>query len=188
MTEVEEQPTAKGARRGPTTVTRAYFEALNDHDLPAAAALWESGRTDRLIGIVEFTMPEGFMEWFGALLAAFPDSRFEVLSITAQKENAAVRYRVTGTFDGTGKFEGLTPNGARVELEGCDVFTVRDGLIVDNHAYLNAAELARQLGALPPRGSIAERGMTAALNARVAAGELLGSLRERAGTARSPKA
>ena len=119
------------------------------------------------------------MKWFGALLAAFPDIRFEVISITAQKETAAVRYRVSGTFDGVGKFEGLTPNGSRVELEGCDVFTVQDGLIVDNHAYLNAAELARQLGALPPRGSAAERGMTAALNAKVAAGELVQRLRDR---------
>ena len=188
MTEVDDKVTAKGSRRGPTTVTRSYFKALNDHDLPAAAAHWEAGRTDRIIGIVEFRMPEGFMQWFGALLAAFPDIRFEVFSITAQKETAAVRYRVTGTFEGVGKFEGLTPNEARVDLDGCDVFTVRNGLIVENHAYLNAAEMARQLGALPPRGSVAERGMTAALNAKVAAGELLGSLRERAGTARSPRA
>lgn len=168
-------------------MTRAYFKALDDHDLPAAAALWEAGRTDRIVGMTEFRVPDGFMNWFGALLAAFPDARFEVLSITAQKENAAVRYRVTGTFDGTGKFEGLTPNGAGIEIEGFDLFTVRDGLIVENHGYLNGADLARQLGVLPPQGSVAERGMTAAMNAKVAAGELIGSLRERAGTARSPR-
>ena len=124
-------------------------------------------------------MPDGFLLWFGALLAAFPDIRFEVLSITAQKQHAAVRYRVTGTFDGIGRFEGLTPNGARIELEGLDLFTVRDGLIVENHGYLNAADMARQLGALPPRGSAAERGMTAALNAKVAAAELARRLRSR---------
>ena len=179
MTEVEEQVAAKSSRRGPTTVTRAYFKALDDHDLAAAAALWEDGRTDRIVGMVEFRMPDGFMQWFGSLLAAFPDIRFEVLSITAQKENAAVRYRVTGTFNGTGKFEGLTPNGARVEIEGLDLFTVRNGLIVENHGYLNAADMARQLGALPPQGSVAERGMTAALNAKVAAGELVQRLRDR---------
>lgn len=188
MSETAGNSAVKAPRRGPTTVTRAYFKALDDHDLNAAAALWEDGRTDRIVGMAEFRMPDGFMEWFGALFAAFPDIHFEVLSITAQKENAAVRYRVTGTFDGTGKFEGLTPNGATVEVEGCDLFTVRDGLIVENHGYLNEAEMARQLGALPPHGSVAERGMTAALNARVAAGELVSSLRERAGTARSPKA
>ncbi len=106
MADVEDKVTAKGSRRGPTTVTRSYFKALNDHDLPAAAAHWEAGRTDRIIGIVEFRMPEGFMQWFGALLAAFPDIRFEVLSITAQKDTAAVRYRVAGTFDGVGRVRG----------------------------------------------------------------------------------
>jgi steroid delta-isomerase-like uncharacterized protein len=179
MSELIEETAAKSRRKGPTTVTRAYFQAINDHDLHAAAALWEAGRTDRVVGLVEFRMPDGFMKWFGALLAAFPDIRFEVLSITAQKENAAVRYRLTGTFNGIGKFEGLTPNGATIELEGLDLFTVRDGLIVENHGYINAADMARQLGALPPQGSAAERGMTAALNAKVAAGELVQRLRDR---------
>ena len=179
MSDVSDAAPRKTARRGPTTVTRAYFKALDDHDLHAAADLWEAGRTDRVVGIAEFRLPDGFLLWFGALLAAFPDIRFEVLSITAQKQNAAVRYRVTGTFDGIGRFEGLTPNGARIELEGLDLFTVRDGLIVENHGYLNAADMARQLGALPPRGSAAERGMTAALNAKVAAAELARRLRSR---------
>ena len=67
-----------------------------------------------MVGIAELRLPDGFLLWFGALLAAFPDIRFEVLSITAQKQHAAVRYRVTGTFDGIGRFEGLTPNGARI--------------------------------------------------------------------------
>ena len=179
---------AKPKRRGPTTVARAYFAALDAHDLDAAAALWEPGRTDRIVGMAEFTVPEGFKRWFGTLFAAFPDARIEVLSVTAQKENAAVRYRVTGTFDGTGRFEGLSPNGARVDVEGFDLFTVREGLIVENHGFINGADLARQLGALPPQGSLAERGMTAALNAKVAAGDLVGALRERAGTGRSPRA
>lgn len=179
MIEAAETASGKTARRGPTTVTRAYFKALDEHDLDAAAALWEPGRTDRVVGMAEFVMPEGFMQWFGALFAAFPDIRFEVISVTAQKENAAVRYRVSGTFNGTGRFEGLTPNGADVVVEGLDLFTVRDGLIVENHGYINAADMARQLGALPPQGSIAERGMTAALNAKVAAGELVARMRNR---------
>jgi predicted ester cyclase len=179
MSDVSDAAPRNTARRGPTTVTRAYFKALDDHDLHAAADLWEAGRTDRVVGIAEFRVPDGFLLWFGALLAAFPDIRFEVLSITAQKQNAAVRYRVTGTFDGIGRFEGLTPNGARVELEGFDLFTVRDGLIVENHGYINAADMARQLGALPPRGSAAERAMPGALNAKVAAGELARRLRSR---------
>ncbi len=105
--------------------------------------------------------------------------RLEVISVTAQKDEAAVRWVGRGTFSGTGKFEGLVPNGAAIELQGCDVFTVADGLIVENNAYMNGADLARQLGALPPQGSIAERAMTSALNAKVAAAKQLERLRDR---------
>lgn len=167
------------ARKGPTTVARAYFQALSDHDLDAAAALWKPGSVDRAVGLFELTVPGEFKQWFGALMRAVPDLSFELISLTAQKENAAVRWILRGTFDGTGKFEGLSPNGAAIEMEGCDVLTVRDGQIVENHGYLNGAEMARQLGALPPQGSIAERGMTGALNAKVAAGKFVQQLRER---------
>ena len=75
-----------------------------------------------------------------------------------------MRWRATATFNGSARFEGLEPNGAKVTIRGCDVLTVREGRIQRNDAYLNATELARQLGALPPAGSAAERVMTAALN------------------------
>ena len=170
----------KPPRRGPTTVARAYFEALSAHDLDAAEALWEPGGIDRAVGVFEFPVPSPqFRAWFGGLFLAVPDIEFEVISVAAQKEQAAARWIARGTFDGTGAFEGLSPNGARVEVEGCDVLTVRDGRIVANHGYLNGADMARQLGALPPRGSAAEKAMTAALNARTAAAKRIQAFRER---------
>lgn len=170
----------KRARRGPTTVARAYFGALAEHDLDAAEALWKPGSIDRIVGMAEFPVPSPeFRAWFGSLFAAAPDFTFEILSVTAQKDTAATRYIARATFDGSGKFEGLVPNGAEVAVEGCDVTVVENGLIVANHGYLNGAEMARQLGALPPQGSIAERGMTAALNAKVAAAQAIERLRER---------
>ncbi len=176
-----EAPATKQAasRKGPTTIARAYFQALSDHDLDAAAALWKPGSIDRAVGLVELTVPAEFKHWFGGLMAAVPDLSFEVISITSQKENAAVRWILRGTFDGTAKFEGLAPNGASLEVEGCDVLTVRGGQIIENHGYLNGADMARQLGALPPQGSVAERGMTGALNAKVAIADLVHRLRGR---------
>ena len=75
-----------------------------------------------------------------------------------------MRWRATGSFDGSGSFEGLEPNGAGVDVQGCDVLTVRDGRIHRNDAYMNGAEMVRQLGALPPAGSAPERALTGALN------------------------
>lgn len=176
-TESPAKPRTRG--KGPTTVARAYFEAINDRDLDAAAAMWEQGRIDRLVGMADLRVPGEFKQWFSQLFEAFPDFKFEVLTIAASKEHAAVRWRVAATFNGTAKFEGLTPNDATIEIEGCDMLTIRDGKIVENHAYLNGTDIARQLGAMPPAGSIAEKGMLGAVNARTAAARGIQRLRDR---------
>lgn len=169
----------RGRKKGATTVARAYLEAIGRQDLDAACALWKPGGIDRLIGMAELRAPEGVREYFGTLFTAFPDFSLEIHTVVAQKQQAAVRWSGTGTFDGTGKFEGMKPNGESISLEGCDVLTVVDELIVENHAYINAAQLARQLGAMPPQGSAAERGMLGAFNAKTAAAEAIQRLRDR---------
>jgi ketosteroid isomerase-like protein len=100
----------------------------------------------------------------------------EILDLVASGEKVVVRWRATGTFDGTARFEGLAPNGASVDVQGCDMLTVRDGRIQRNDAYMNGAEMARQLGALPPQGSPPERALTAALNLKT---RLAARLRQR---------
>jgi predicted ester cyclase len=97
-----------------------------------------------------------------------PEFRLDVLDMLAEANQVAVRWRATGTFSGTAKFQGLTPNGRPIELEGADVLTVEDGKIVSNEAYTNGIVFAQQVGALPPSGSAAERGMAAAFNAKTA--------------------
>ncbi len=165
--------------KGPTTVAREYFGAINARDLEAAAAMWEPGGVDRLVGMADLRVPGEFKQWFGQIFSAFPDFEFEILTVAASKENAAVRWRATGTFDGTGSFEGMKPNSASIEIEGCDMLTIRDGKIAENHAYLNATEMARQLGAMPPAGSAAEKGMIAAFNAKTATLKTIQRLRDR---------
>lgn len=146
------------------TIARAYFAAVAARDVEAMAVCWKPGTLDVIHGVVEMRVPEDLRSWFGDLFRAFPDFSFEVLDVMAAGEKAAVRWHATGTFNGTGRFEGLDPNGGRVDIEGCDVLTVRDGLVVHNDAYMNGAEMARQLGALPPAGSPVEKAMTGLLN------------------------
>ena len=151
-------------------VARAYFDAVTKRDLEAMAACWEPGSLDVLHGVAELIVPDDLKAWFGALFAAFPDFTFEVLDVTSNDAGkAAVRWHATGTFDGSARFEGLLPNGKSVDVEGCDVLTVRGGKVVRNDAYLNGAEMMRQLGALPPAGAPQEKALTALLNAKTQA-------------------
>jgi glyoxylase-like metal-dependent hydrolase (beta-lactamase superfamily II) len=154
-------------------VARRYFAALGAHDLDAALDCWAPGAIDRFVGQQELIAPEGVRRYFGDLFAAFPDFGFEVLDLTTYRNRTAVRWRARGTFAGPGYFQGFAPNGARLDLEGCDVVTVSEDRIQHNDAYLDSGEIARQLGFLPPAGSRAEAWLAALANLRTRIGAWL---------------
>lgn len=159
-------------------VARDYFASVGSRDLDAMEAFYEQGGVGEIHGLVSLRVPDTYREWFGSLFRAFPDFTMEVLDVLADgDEKAAVHWRATGTFDGEGSFEGLVPNGRSVDVQGCDVLTIRDGRIHHNDAYMNGAEMARQLGALPPAGSPPEKALTAALNAKTKASAWLAERR-----------
>src|SRR5437764_458 len=150
----------------PTEIAKRYFQAIADHDLEGLAACWAPGGVDRFVGQQELTGPEAVGAYFSSLFAAFPDFLLEVVDTTASRTRVAVRWRARGTFAGPGTFQGFAPNGARIEIEGCDVLTVADEKIEHNDAYLDSGELARQLGFLPPAGSAGETRLTRLANLR----------------------
>ena len=149
-------------------VVAEYFDAIREQDMDRAVTQWKPGSIDHLYGFGDLIAPDGIRDWFNGLFAAVPDFRLEVTSTVAEGSRVAIHWHATGTFDGTRKFQGFTPNGRRVELEGCDLLTVEDGKIVRNDAYSNGMEFGRQIGALPPMGSPQERAMAAAFNTKTA--------------------
>jgi predicted ester cyclase len=134
---------------------------------------WEPGGVGNIHGLAKLTAPDEYRRWFSEMFAAFPDLRFEVIEIVAEGDQAAVRWAIDATFNGATRFEGMEPTGARVQLEGVDILTVRDGKIASLEAYMNGMEMARQVGALPPQGSAPERGMFALLNLKTRAARAL---------------
>jgi steroid delta-isomerase-like uncharacterized protein len=149
-------------------VVAEYFDAIREQDMDRAVTQWKPGSVDHLFGFGDLIAPDGIRDYFNNLFAASPDFRLEVRAMVAEGDRVAVHWHATGTFDGTERFQGLAPNGRRIELEGCDVLTVEDGKVVRNDAYTNGMEFARQVGALPPAGSAQERAMAAAFNAKTA--------------------
>jgi glyoxylase-like metal-dependent hydrolase (beta-lactamase superfamily II)/predicted ester cyclase len=158
-------------RRLATTseTAKRYFAALAAHDLADATACWKPGAIDRLVGAQELVAPDGIRDYFSALFAAFPDFELEVEEMTTARQRTAVRWRAHGTFAGPGLFQGFVANNARIAIEGCDVVTVQDGLIVHNDAYIDSGDIARQLGLLPPAGSPSEARLAKLANARTRA-------------------
>ena len=171
--------TTKSKPASAKQVATAYFDAIKERDVDGMAACWKPGSRDYFYGMAALRVPEDLRQWFGSLFRAFPDFVMVVTDMVAYGNKAAVRWHATGTFTGPGKFEGLSPTGAAVELEGLDLLTISDGEIVENRAYTNATEMARQMGAMPPAGSVGEKAMLGAVNARTAAGALVQRLRKR---------
>jgi predicted ester cyclase len=159
-------------------VLKAYFSAHERKDLDAVAELWSEDGRGLIHGIAELNGPKEAKAYFRTLYDAFPDYRFEILDLAASGKQGACRWRITGTFSGPGRFQGLNPTGATITLEGCDMMRVEDGKVITIDAYANAAELAQQLGLLPSQGSFADKAVTGAFNAKTATAKAIRKLRE----------
>jgi len=148
------------------SVARRYFEAIAARDLDTAVGLWADGGRDNIRGQMDVLAPEGVRAFLGEVLDSSPDLLFEVLCTTTQDERCAVQWRMTGTFAGPGSLSGIQPTGDRFTIEGVDLLTVSDGLIQSNEAFPDSISLPRQLGMIPPQGSLADQRLTGAFNAK----------------------
>jgi len=85
--------------------------------------------------------------YFAELRAAFPDFSLQITDLIAQDDLAAVHWRATGTFAGSQPYQGIEPNGARLQVQGVDFLRVRDLRLWDKDS--KEACFVRRLGARP---------------------------------------
>lgn len=159
--------------RSPEAVARRLFELIQARDLDALAELQHPDIVDDFLVLRPIRGRAAIRSFFESLLAAFPDFELRIERITADATSAVVQWRSVGTFTGA-PFEGIEPNGKRVEIRGADCMVFEDGLIRHNTIYYDGATFARALGLLPAQGSAAERAMTSAFNAATAIKRRLG--------------
>jgi len=138
-------------------VARDVFAALDRRDLGGVAALLAEDDVQDFVPLGIRRGKEEVLAVFEELFVAVPDSRMEVEDVVAQGDRACVRWRFTGTFSGA-PFQGILATGRRIDLRGADAsIRVRDGRIVANTIFYDGASFARQVGLLPPAGSLRER-------------------------------
>ena len=95
-------------------------------------------------GIAEY---KAFAErWY----VGFPDRVFTVDDEVDDGETVAVRFTITGTHNG--EFMGIAPTGGHIEVNGMNLFKLKDGLIADVQAFFNPMELYGPLGLSSPPG------------------------------------
>lgn len=157
--------TADVETRSPVEIAREVFEiVLNRRDAEALRPYWADDLVEEL-PTGTYRGPDEMARYFAETFAALPDLQIEPERIAADGETVFVKWRLTGTFDGA-PWQGIEPTGDRIALDGIDCFSFREGKIVHNAVVFDQMSFGRQIGMLPARDSLGERGMRAAFNAR----------------------
>jgi steroid delta-isomerase-like uncharacterized protein len=138
---------------------RDYLAAWNARDAERIASFFAPGATydDRGAGEVAHG-PEEIRAHAARLHAAFPDLHFELIRSAHADDFSAGEWRSRMTH--LGAIDGLSATGRVVESSGVDVATLdSEGRISHLVSYYDGAEIMRDLGVLPARGSRAERAL-----------------------------
>jgi steroid delta-isomerase-like uncharacterized protein len=168
-TKEAEQPKAPRRRRitkrkAVEAVAKSYFDALGARDVDGLLSHWHEDGVDDIVPLGVRRGHREIEQMFREMFAAAPDLAITPSRILAGEKQAAVEWRLRGTFTGS-PFQGIEPTGRPFELRGLDMLEIEDGKIRSITGYYDGAEYARQIGMLPPQDSGAERAMTSAFNA-----------------------
>lgn len=83
-----------------------------------------------------------------AMVAAFPDSKVQVLDLTGEGDKVFIRYRWQGVNKGE-LMPGVPATGKQIDIVGITVLTFKNGKVVMMQDYFDTALFMQQLGLMP---------------------------------------
>jgi len=126
---------------------QAFGEAVNSGDYAAFDDLVAPGCVDRDPAPGQAPGPQGYRAMFAELRTAFPDLNVEVVHLTADDDDVAFAYTLTGTHQGP--FQGHQPTGRSFSVRGVQISRFEDGLMVERWGSSDQLGIMTQLGLLP---------------------------------------
>jgi steroid delta-isomerase-like uncharacterized protein len=91
---------------------------------------------------------EGTLDFFHALLEAFPDLHMNVEDVIADGDKAVARVTTTGTH--RGDFMGIAPTGSTVDMQLIDIMRFDGaGHVCEHWGVADMLSLMQQLGVVP---------------------------------------
>jgi predicted ester cyclase len=95
-----------------------------------------------------FEGPDGFRQFAGGFIDAFPDIAIESTNLFASDDQVASEFRVRGTHTGTLRGPGgdIPPTQNRIDYPVAEVWRLRDSRVTELHNYFDSGTLMRQLG------------------------------------------
>ena len=138
-----------------------WMDAWNRKDADALLALMTDDIAYDDPALAETAHGKEDVRAFTALIwRAMPDMRFtEPMGMFVAQEGPRIiaPWHMSAAFTGPLDPPGFAPTGDRVELDGVDVWELRDGKVCRYWAYYDNMDVGRQVGLLPARKSRAER-------------------------------
>ncbi len=91
--------------------------------------------------------PEAYRAQMAIFLAAFPDLRFTVEDMVAEKDKVVASWTISGTHKG--EFWGVRPTNKKMSMDGMTIHHIANGKIIDSYISSDALGLMRQMGVVP---------------------------------------
>lgn len=93
--------------------------------------------------------PDAYRSIVAQFIAAFPDLRFSVEDLVAEKNTVVVSWSITGTHKR--EFRGVPATNKRISIEGVTIHHVSDAKIIESFLTMDYLGLMQQLGVVPTR-------------------------------------
>ena len=129
--------------------TKRMGEAVNKGDLDVLNEVFAQGVKDHDPAPDQGSGPRGFINFFTAFRAAFPDLKIAVEQMVADEDNVAIAYTVTGTQKGP--FQGIPATNKKIKARGVQIAKFdKDGKIVARWGSSDELGILQQIGASKP--------------------------------------
>lgn len=127
---------------------RRTYELISAGDVAGFGDLVADGFVEHQGGPGFAPDKEGTLDYFRALLQAFPDLSMTVEDLVADGDKAVARVRVTGTH--RGDFMGIPSTGAAGDIQLIDIMRFdADGRVCEHWGVADMLSLMQQLGVVP---------------------------------------
>ena len=113
-----------------------FAATLSRHDIDAFAALFSDSYVNHQTSAAApppaaGTIPkQATVAFFAGRLKGLPDLEVAIEAMVAGEDKVAASFVYTGTHQGV--YLGVPPTGRKLRFTSCDIFAVKDGLIVEH--------------------------------------------------------
>ena len=138
---------------------RSAVTALNEGKIDGYLEQFDPSSKRWLVGAATPLSLTDISDNLHQMQAAFAGLHLEEELLFGDERFVCARWRLRGRH--VGDYLGFAPTGHSMEVEGVDLWTMRDGRIARYRAFYDMNDVARQLAIAPAPGSRAEKAVVA---------------------------